>query len=191
MPTRIRLQRHGKKHSPFYSVVIADGRAPRDGRFIEKIGTYNPMTDPAKVDLKFDRALYWINCGAQPSDTVRSILSKEGVMLKKHLSIGIKKGALTEEQAEAKFQEWKSKKEADLSNYKNTKLQSQKLDKSKVLENEAKLKDAKAEEVNKKRLAAEKKNQPEVVVSENEDNEENIETSAEVENSENSEKTEE
>ena len=95
MPAKIRLQRHGKKGQPFYHIVIADGRAPRDGRFIEKIGTYNPVTVPAEINLNFDKALDWLNKGAQPTDTVRSILSKKGVMLKKHLMIGVQKGAMT------------------------------------------------------------------------------------------------
>ena len=85
MATRIRLQRFGKKNQPFYAIVIADGRAPRDGRFIEKIGTYNPLTHPATINLNFERALYWVEVGASPSETVRSILKREGVMLMKHL----------------------------------------------------------------------------------------------------------
>lgn len=112
MATRIRLQRHGRKNYAFYSIVIANAQAKRDGRFIEKIGTYNPNTDPATIDLDFDRALYWVLVGAQPSDTVRSILSKEGVYLKKHLLGGIKKGAFDEATAEKKFEAWKSEKAA-------------------------------------------------------------------------------
>ena len=114
MATRIRLQRRGKKGYAFYSIVIADSRAPRDGRFIEKIGTYNPNTNPATVDLDFDRALYWVNVGAQPSDTARSILSREGVYLMKHLQGGIKKGAFDEAAAKAKFDAWKQNKESAL-----------------------------------------------------------------------------
>ena len=91
MATKIRLQRHGRKGYAFYSIVIADVRAPRDGKFTEKIGTYNPNTNPATVDLNFERALHWIECGAQPTDTVRNILSKEGVMLMKHLRGGVRK----------------------------------------------------------------------------------------------------
>ena len=114
MATKIRLQRHGRKAYPFYKIVVADSRAPRDGKFIEKIGTYNPNTDPATVDLDFDRALYWLNTGAQPSDTARSILSHEGVLLKKHLLAGVKKGAFDEATAEAKFEAWKAKKDGVL-----------------------------------------------------------------------------
>ena len=102
MATRIRLQRHGRKSYAFYSIVIADSRAPRDGKFIEKIGTYNPNTNPATVDLNFDAALAWVLKGAQPSDTVRNILSREGVYMKKHLLGGVAKGAFGEAEAEAK-----------------------------------------------------------------------------------------
>ena len=114
MATKIRLQRHGRKSYAFYSIVIADVRAPRDGKFTEKIGTYNPNTNPATVDLKFDRALYWVECGAQPTDTVRNILSGEGVYLMKHLRTGVKKGAFDEATAEAKFSAWKADKQKGL-----------------------------------------------------------------------------
>ena len=114
MATKIRLQRHGRKGYAFYSIVIADVRAPRDGKFTEKIGTYNPNTNPATVDLKFDRALYWVECGAQPTDTVRNILSGEGVYLMKHLRGGVKKGAFDEAAAEAKFSAWKADKQKGL-----------------------------------------------------------------------------
>ena len=118
MATRIRLQRHGRKSYAFYSIVIADVRAPRDGKFTEKIGTYNPNTNPATVDLKFDRALYWVECGAQPSDTVRNILSREGVYMMKHLRGGVKKGAFDEATAEAKFSAWKADKQKGLDAFK-------------------------------------------------------------------------
>lgn len=108
MATKIRLQRGGRKGYAFYSIVIADSRAPRDGRFTEKIGTYNPNTNPATVDLNFERALYWVETGAQPTDTVRNILSREGVMLMKHLRGGVKKGAFDEAAAKAKFEAWKA-----------------------------------------------------------------------------------
>ena len=111
MATKIRLQRHGRKGYAYYSIVIADVRAPRDGKFTEKIGTYNPNTNPATVDLKFDRALYWVECGAQPTDTARNILSKEGVYLMKHLRGGVKKGAFDEATCEAKFNAWKADKQ--------------------------------------------------------------------------------
>lgn len=114
MATKIRLQRHGRKGYAFYSIVIADSRAPRDGRFIEKLGTYNPNTNPSTVILDFDRALYWVLTGAQPTDTVRNILSREGVYLKKHLLGGVKKGAFDEAAADAKFDAWKADKQSKL-----------------------------------------------------------------------------
>ena len=110
MATKIRLQRRGRKHYAFYSIVVADSRAPRDGKFVEKIGTYNPNTDPATVELNFERALYWVNTGATPTDTARSILSREGVYLMKHLQGGVKKGAFDEAAAQAKFDAWKAEK---------------------------------------------------------------------------------
>ena len=110
MATKIRLQRHGRKGYAYYHIVIADSRAPRDGRFVERIGSYNPNTNPATVDINFELALKWVNSGAQPTDTVRNILSDEGVMLKKHLMGGVAKGAFTEEVAEKKFQAWKAEK---------------------------------------------------------------------------------
>ena len=114
MATKIRLQRNGRKSYAFYSIVIADVRAPRDGKFTEKIGTYNPNTNPATVDLNFERALHWVMCGAQPTDTVRNILSREGVYMKKHLLGGVAKGAFDEAAAEAKFNAWKENKQSGL-----------------------------------------------------------------------------
>ena len=108
MATKIRLQRHGRKGYAYYPIVVADSRAPRDGKFIERIGSYNPNTNPATISLDFDRALYWVEVGAQPTDTVRSLLSKEGVMLMKHLRGGVKKGAFTEEEAQRRFDAWKA-----------------------------------------------------------------------------------
>ena len=106
MAVKIRLQRHGKKDSAFYHLVVADGRAPRDGKFIEKLGVYNPNSNPATIDINFDSTLNWLMKGAQPTDTCRAILSYKGIMLKKHLIEGVKKGALTEDQAEQKFNKW-------------------------------------------------------------------------------------
>ena len=111
MATKIRLQRGGRKGYAFYGIIIADARAPRDGKFIEKIGTYNPNTNPATVDLNFDRALYWVECGAQPTDTARNILKSEGVYLMKHLRGGVKKGAFDDAAAVQKFQAWKADKQ--------------------------------------------------------------------------------
>jgi len=106
MSVKIRLQRHGKKGKPFYWVIAADARAKRDGKYLEKIGTYNPNTNPATINLNIDSAVKWLQNGAQPTDTARAILSYKGVMLKNHLAGGVKKGALTEEQAEEKFNAW-------------------------------------------------------------------------------------
>ncbi len=106
MAVKIRLARHGKKGYAFYHIVAADARAPRDGRFIEKLGTYNPNTNPATIELKFDRALDWMQKGAQPTDTARAILSYKGVLMMKHLMEGVKKGAFSESDAEAKFNKW-------------------------------------------------------------------------------------
>ena len=112
MSVKIRLQRKGRKKSPFYHIVVADSRAPRDGRFIEKIGTYNPMTKPATIDLDREVAYDWLMKGAQPTDTARAILRFKGVMYKKHLMRGVAKGALTEDQATEKWQAWVDAKEA-------------------------------------------------------------------------------
>ena len=151
MATKIRLQRHGRKGYPFYPIVIADSRAPRDGRFIERIGSYNPNTNPATISLDFERALYWVNVGAQPTDTVRSILSKEGVLLMKHLQGGVKKGAFSEEEATRRFEAGKKQKEAALEAA-NAKLADDKKSKAQArLEAEAAKNKAKAEEVAKKK----------------------------------------
>ena len=112
MATRLRLQRHGKKGKPFYHVVAADARAPRDGRFIEKVGTYNPNTNPATIEVKHDRALYWLQVGAEMSDTVRALLKYKGVVYHSHLLNGVKKGAFTEEEAQKRFEKWMADKNA-------------------------------------------------------------------------------
>jgi small subunit ribosomal protein S16 len=114
MPVKIRLQRHGKKSYAFYHIVIADGRAPRDGKFIEKLGTYNPNTNPATIELDNDSALKWLKNGAQPTETARAILSYRGIMMKLHLDKGVVKGAMTQEQADAKFEKWLSDKSAKI-----------------------------------------------------------------------------
>ena len=114
MAVKIRLARHGKKGAPIYHIVAADSRAPRDGKFIEKLGVYNPNTNPATIDLKFDRALDWLLKGAQPTDTCRAILSYKGVMYKKHLLGGVAKGAFSESDAEAKFNKWMGEKESKI-----------------------------------------------------------------------------
>jgi len=114
MPVKLRLARHGRKGRPFFHIVAADSRAPRDGKFIERVGSYNPNTNPATIVLDFDKALTWLDNGAQPSDTVRNILSDEGVLMKKHLLGGVKKGAFDEAAAEVKYNAWKDAKDAKI-----------------------------------------------------------------------------
>jgi small subunit ribosomal protein S16 len=138
MATKIRLQRFGKKGKPFYHVVVADSRAPRDGRFIERIGSYNPNTNPATIDINFDKALDWVNKGAQPTDTCRAILSYKGVLYMKHLQGGIKKGALTQEQAEGKFNEWLGSKEGRITGKKDSLVKTKEGAKQAALAAEAK-----------------------------------------------------
>ena len=154
MATKIRLQRHGRKGYAFYPIVIADSRAPRDGRFIERIGSYNPNTDPATVSLNFERALYWVNCGAIPTDTVRSILSREGVMLMKHLQGGVKKGAFSEAEAQKRFEAWKADKDARDNAAKNKIAEGKRADRKARLEAEAAKNAAKAEAVAAKKAEA-------------------------------------
>jgi len=114
MPVKIRLQRHGKKGYPFFHIVIADGRAPRDGKFIEKLGSYNPNTNPATIEINFESTLKWLKNGASPTETAKAILSYKGVMMKLHLDKGVLKGALTEEQANAKFDQWLQEKQSKI-----------------------------------------------------------------------------
>jgi small subunit ribosomal protein S16 len=145
MPVRIRLQRHGKKGKPFYWIVAADSRAKRDGKYLEKLGVYDPNTNPATVDLSVDDSLKWLKNGAQPSDTARTLLSYRGVMLKYHLSTGVRKGALSQEDADKKFEDWLDEK--------NNRIQS-KIDNIAKEESQAKSKALEAEkEVNLKRIA--------------------------------------
>ena len=150
MPTKIRLQRRGKKGQAFYHIVIADGRAPRDGKFIEKIGIYNPITRPAEIDLNFDKALGWLQKGAQPTDTVKAILAYKGVMYKNHLLKGVAKGAMTAEQAETKFQAWLEEKNLKISSAKNDYQLKAKDIQKKRLADEAKVNEAKAAAIAKK-----------------------------------------
>jgi small subunit ribosomal protein S16 len=154
MATKIRLQRGGRKGYAFYSIVIADARAPRDGRFTEKIGSYNPNTNPATVDLNFDRALYWVEVGAQPTDTVRNILSREGVYLMKHLKGGVKKGAFDEAAAQKKFDAWKADKQKGLEKV-AADVKKEKADLAKkALEAEKQVNEAIAKKVAEKKAAA-------------------------------------
>lgn len=153
MATKIRLQRGGRKGYAFYSIVIADVRAPRDGKFTEKIGTYNPNTNPATVDLKFDRALYWVEVGAQPTDTVRNILSKEGVYMMKHLRGGVKKGAFDEAAAQAKFEAWKNDKQKGLEAFEAKKAAEKKAAAEARLQAEKKVNEEIAKKVAEKKAA--------------------------------------
>lgn len=153
MATRIRLQRGGRKGYAFYSIVIADVRAPRDGKFTEKIGTYNPNTNPATVDLDFDRALYWVETGAQPTDTVRNILKSEGVYLMKHLRGGVKKGAFDESAIQGKFDAWKQAKEKGFEAVRENEAKAKKDAAAKELEAEKKINEAIAKKVAEKKAA--------------------------------------
>ena len=148
MPVKIRLQRHGKKGKPFYWIIAADARAPRDGKYLDKIGIYNPNTNPATIELDVDGAVKWLQNGAQPTDTARAILSYKGVLMKNHLVGGVRKGALTEEQAEEKFQSWLEEKEGKVSAKKEDLSKEQEAAKQKALEAE--------KEANAKREAAAK-----------------------------------
>jgi len=144
MATKIRLQRHGKKGKPFYYIVVADARAPREGRFIERLGSYNPNTNPATIDLNFDKTLDWVNDGAQPTDTCRAILSYKGILYKKHLQGGLKKGALTEEQVEEKFAAWLDQKDGKITGKKTDLGSAKEAAKKAALAAEAKKKEEKA-----------------------------------------------
>ncbi|MEG9327802.1 30S ribosomal protein S16 [Salinimicrobium catena] len=145
MPVKIRLQRHGKKGKPFFWIVAADSRAKRDGKFLEKLGIYNPTTNPATIELDVDSSVKWLQNGAQPTDTARAILSYKGALLKNHLAGGVRKGALTEEQAEEKFNAWVAEKEGKVDAKKEALSKEQEAAKAKALEAE--------KEVNAKREA--------------------------------------
>ena len=151
MAVKIRLARHGKKNHAFFHIVVADVRAPRDGRFIEQIGSYNPNTNPATINLKGDRALYWLNCGAQPTDTCRRILSYEGILLKKHLEGGVKKGAITAEGAEQRFNAWKAEQDNKPSAKKLGINEAKKAVAKELLSAEAKVNQERAEAISKRK----------------------------------------
>lgn len=153
MAVKIRLARRGRKKLAMYDVIVADARSPRDGRIIEKLGTYNPLTNPATIMIKEDRALDWLLKGAQPTDTVRRILSYKGIMFKKHLQVGVLKEAITQEQADKKFEDWLTSKEAEISGNMDV-IAKKKADAAKArLDAEKKVNEAKAEAL-KKKLAA-------------------------------------
>jgi small subunit ribosomal protein S16 len=155
MAVKIRLARRGRKKLAMFDVVVADARAPRDGRFVEKIGTYNPNTNPATVVLNEKQAIQWVLNGAQPTDTVRAILSHKGIMYAKHLQVGVNKGAITQEQADAKFEAWKAEKEVANQSKATTLQQSKAKSKAARLEAEAKVSSARAESIAAKNKVAE------------------------------------
>src|SRR3989337_2998051 len=152
---KIRLARRGRKKLAMYDVVIADARAPRDGRFIEKIGTYNPLTVPATIVLNDDKAFQWLMNGAQPSDTVKAVLSHRGIMLKKHLQIGVIKGALTQEQPDSKLQDWLQSKTTKIESKRDMLSQSKEASAKARREAETKIKEARAEAIRKKAIVQE------------------------------------
>ena len=200
MPVKIRLTRRGRKKQPFYHIVVADSRAPRDGKYIEKIGMYNPTTQPATIDLDFDKALNWVQKGAQPTDTCRAILSYKGVMYKKHLLKGVEKKALTEEEAEKKFNEWLTEKEQKITAQRDKILNAQKAEEDKLLEAEKKLNEERAQELAKRNAeeaaeeAAEENKEAEEATAEAEETEQpeaKAEESAEAKTEEGSETKEE
>ncbi len=154
MATKIRLQRGGRKGYAVYRIVIADVRAPRDGKFTEKIGTYNPNTNPATVDLNFERALYWVETGAQPTDTVRNLLKSEGVYMMKHLRGGVKKGAFDETVCQQKFDAWKKVKDTSKEALEKKTADAKKASAAKNLEDEKKANEAIAKKVAEKKAAA-------------------------------------
>jgi small subunit ribosomal protein S16 len=155
MSVKIRLQRHGRKQAPYYHIVVADSRAPRDGKFIELIGSYKPQTVPATIELKSDRAIKWLENGAQPTDTVRAILSYKGVLFQRHLDAGVRKGALTQEQADAKLAKWLEEKNAKVTAHVAKQSEKVKTTLSARMEAEAKTNLAKAAKIAEKKAALE------------------------------------
>jgi small subunit ribosomal protein S16 len=152
---KIRLARRGRKKLAMYDVVVADVRAPRDGRFIEKLGTYNPLTNPATININDDRAFHWVMNGAQPSDTVKAMLSYRGILLRKHLQIGVNKGAMTQDQADAKLADWVKSKESKIQTKVDKLSQAKQADLKSRKEAETKIKEARAEAIRKKQIVAE------------------------------------
>ncbi len=160
MATKLRLQRRGRKNYAFYQIIVADSRAPRDGKYIERIGSYNPNTNPATITLDFDRALYWLQVGAQPTDIVRNILSGEGVLMKKHLLGGVAKGAFDEAEAEKRFEAWMNSKLQASQKLKNKDEEAQRAAEKARLDAEKEVNKAKAEALAKKKAEAEAENSP-------------------------------
>jgi len=171
MPVKLRLQRHGKKGKPFYWIVAADSRAKRDGKFLEKVGTYNPNTNPATIELNLESAVKWLHNGAQPTDTTRAILSYKGVLLKHHLDGGVRKGALTQEQADEKLEKWLDEKSGKVIAKKDRLFKEQADAKEKILVAE--------KETNEKRIASSSVSQEIENVEENEQTNENPQTTEE------------
>lgn len=155
MAVKIRLARRGRKKLAKFDVVVADARAPRDGRFIEKIGTYDPLTVPATIDLNDDKAFQWLMNGAQPTDTVKAMLSYRGIMMRKHLQIGVVKGAISQEAADKKLAEWKQAKEAKIQSKRDNLSQSKQAQAKARKEAESKVREARAEAIRQKQKAAE------------------------------------
>lgn len=171
MAVRLRLQRHGKKGKPFYHLVAADARSPRDGRFIEKLGTYNPTTIPATIELNIDAAVKWLQNGAEPTDTVRAILSYKGALYKNHLLNGVKKGALTAEEVETRFQAWLDNKNKKISGHASSVQQKREEERLKKIAAEKEIKEKRlkeAEEAAKAAAAAEAAEGAETLAAENE-----------------------
>ena len=161
MPAKLRLQRFGKKGYAYYHIVVADGRAPRDGKFIEKIGSYNPNTNPATIELNTDKAVAWLEKGAQPTDTLRAILSYKGVLYKKHLAEGVKKGALTQEQADAKFEVWSQQKAGKIDSKKGTLAETRKSEMEARLKAEKNKKETRAKAIAEKNTPKAEETAPE------------------------------
>ncbi len=155
MAVKIRLSRRGRKKLAIYDVVVADARAPRDGRFIEKLGTYNPNTNPADINISDERAFYWAMKGAQPTDTVKAMLSYKGIMLKKHLQRGVDKGAITQEAADKKFQEWLDSKSQKIQSKIDSLTKQKDADAKARFEAETKIKEARAEALRKAAIVEE------------------------------------
>ncbi|WP_018477071.1 30S ribosomal protein S16 [Pontibacter roseus] len=147
MAVKIRLARRGRKKAAIYDIVVADARAPRDGKFIEKLGTYNPNTNPASIDFSDEKAFQWVMNGAQPTDTVKAMLSYRGILYKKHLQIGVAKGAITQETADARFEEWKNAKEAKIEGKRQNLASDKEAKRKAAFDAETKVKEARAEAI--------------------------------------------
>lgn len=160
MPVKIRLARRGRKKAPIYDIVVADARAPRDGKFIEKIGQYNPNTNPASVNFDTQKAFDWVMKGAQPTETVKAMLSYRGVLYRKHLQIGVNKGAITQEQADERFEKWTNEKEAKIEGKKSSLGQKREEAQRAAFDAETRVKEARAEKLRQREAEAAKANAP-------------------------------